>query len=104
MNYSYEKDIKIHFVLSLFWSDMLNKPFPSSPGPLYQNEVKCSAFELEMIFHSHANKTHFHKKGCALGLILKLRGFRTRKWPIVAKELLLVFFSNSSPVKPITLP
>ena len=25
---------------------------------------------MEMIFHSHANKTHFHKKGCALGLIL----------------------------------
>ena len=28
---------------------------------------------MEMIFHSHANKTHFHKKGCALGLILKVR-------------------------------
>ena len=28
-----------------------------------------------MIFHSHANKTRFHKKGCALGLILKLRVF-----------------------------
>ena len=27
---------------------------------------------MEMIFHSHANKTHFHKKGCALGLILKV--------------------------------
>ena len=25
------------------------------------------------IFHSHANKTHFHNKGCALGLILKVR-------------------------------
>ena len=25
---------------------------------------------MEMIFHSHANKTHFHKKGCGLGLIL----------------------------------
>ena len=35
--------------------------------PLYQNEVKCSAFEMERIFHSHASKTHFHKKGCALG-------------------------------------
>ena len=35
-----------------------------------------------MIFHSHANKTHFHKKGCALGLILKVRGFGTRNWPI----------------------
>ena len=34
-----------------------------------------------MIFHSHANKTHFHKKGCALGLILKVRLFGTQKWP-----------------------
>ena len=24
-----------------------------------ENEVKCSAFDVEMIFHSHANKTHF---------------------------------------------
>ena len=23
----------------------------------------CSAFDMEIIFHSHANKTHFHKKG-----------------------------------------
>ena len=61
---------------------MVNRPFQSSPGPLYQNEVKCSAFDMEMIFHSHANKTHFHKKGCALGLILKVRVFGTRKWPI----------------------
>ena len=32
---------------------------------------------MEIIFHSHANKTHFHKKGCALRLILKeiLKGF-----------------------------
>ena len=33
-----------------------NRPFPSYPGPLYQDEVKCSAFDKEMIFHSHANK------------------------------------------------
>ena len=37
-------------------------PFPSSPGPLYQNEVKCSTFDMEVIFHSRANKTHFHKR------------------------------------------
>ena len=61
----------------------INRPFPSSPGPLYQNEVKCSAFDVEMIFHSHANKTQFHKKGCALGLILKVRVFGTRKWPTI---------------------
>ena len=37
---------------------------------------------MEMIFHSHANKTHFHKKGCARGVFLKVRVFGTRKWPI----------------------
>ena len=37
---------------------------------------------MEIIFHSHANKTHFHKKGCALGLILKATVIGTRKWPI----------------------
>ena len=38
---------------------------------------------MEILFHSHANKTHFHKKGCAPSLILKVRVFGTRKWPIV---------------------
>lgn len=37
-----------------------------------------------MIFHFHADKTHFRNKGCALGLILKVRVFGTRKWPIEA--------------------
>ena len=36
-----------------------------------------------MIIYSHANKTHFHKKGGALGHILKVRGFGTRNWPII---------------------
>ena len=40
---------------------------------------------MEIIFHSHANKTHFHKKGCAPSLILKVRGFGTRKEPILLK-------------------
>ena len=35
-----------------------------------------------MIFYYHANKTHFHKKGFALGLVLRVRDFGTRKWPI----------------------
>ena len=59
-----------------------NRPFSSSPGPLYQNEVNRSAFDMEMIFHSHANKTHFRDKGCALGLVLEVRVFGTRKWPV----------------------
>ena len=38
-------------------------------------------------FHSHANKTHFYKKGCALGLILKVKVFGTQKWPIAHNML-----------------
>ena len=52
------------------------------PGPLFQNEGRRSAFDVEIIFHSHANKTPLHKKGCAPFLILKVRVFGTRKWPI----------------------
>ena len=59
-----------------------NRSFPSSFGPPFQNEDRCSAFDMEIIFHSHANKTYFHKKGCAPSLILKARVFRTRKCPV----------------------
>ena len=65
--------------VSLVWT---SRPFPSSPEPLYENEVKCSAFDMEMIFHSHVNYTHFHKKGCAISLVLKVRVYGTRKWPV----------------------
>ena len=47
-----------------------------------------------MTFHSHANKTHFHKKAYALGLVLKVRVFGTRKWLIVfnsARVLQFIF-------------
>ena len=58
----------------------MNRLFPSFPGPGFSSKrgAQCSAFDMEMIFHSHANKT----KGCALCLILKLRVFGTWKWPI----------------------
>ena len=59
------------FVDCLFKVGPANRPFSSSPRPLYQNKVKCSAFDMEMIFHSHANRTHFHKKGCAMASFLK---------------------------------
>ena len=49
---------------------------PGSPESVYQNEVKCSAFDMEKDFSFHANKlTPFYKKGCALSLILKVRVF-----------------------------
>ena len=70
-----------------FSPGLFNRPFPSSPGSLFQSKGSCSAFDMEIIFHSHANKTHFHKKGCARSLILKVRVFGTRKWPIFATSL-----------------
>ena len=72
-----------------------NRQFPSSPGPLFQNEGKCSAFDMEIIFHCHANKTHFHEKGCAPSLILKVRVFGTRKWPIAPGCYLLTCITSS---------
>ena len=63
-----------------------NKPFPSSPGSLFQNEGGRSAIDMEVIFHYHANKPHFHKTGYATSLILKVRVFGTWKWPIVFND------------------
>ena len=72
--------------LPFFFSWTSVSPFRSSPGLLYQNEVKCWGFDIEMMFHSQANTTHFHKKDYALGLILKVRIFETRKWPILLQK------------------
>ena len=71
-------------------NEFTSQRFNLVKGPLFQNEGRCSAFDMEIIFHSHTNKTHFHKKGCAPSLILKVRVFGTRKWPIV----LLVTITN----------
>ena len=56
---------------------------------------------MKMIFHSHANKTHFHKKGCALGLILKVRVFGTWKWPIEFIENVTGFFPQGQSKLPV---
>ena len=36
----------------------------------------------QWIFYPHANKSHFYKKGVALSLVMKVRVFETRKWPM----------------------
>ena len=41
---------------------MSKMPFPSSPGLLYRNEVKCSAFDMEMVFHADAIKKSFSQE------------------------------------------
>ena len=66
----------------LFRHKQANRPFPSSKKSHFQNEAKCEAIDMKMISYSHANKTHFHNTGFALSLVLKVRCFGTRKWPI----------------------
>ena len=51
----------------------LNRPFPSSPEPLYQNEVKCSAFDMEMIFILMQIKLIFTRKIVHLASFWKWR-------------------------------
>ena len=66
------------------WGDInKNRPFPSSKKSHFESEAKCEAIDMKMIFNYDANKTHFHNKGFALSLVLKVRFFGTRKWPIV---------------------
>ena len=40
--------------------------------PLFQTQAKCEAIDMKIIFYSHANKTHFHKIGFALSLVLRV--------------------------------
>ena len=49
--------------------------------PPFQREAKCKAIDMKIIFHSHANRTCFYKKGF-LSLVWKVRVFGTRKWHI----------------------
>ena len=41
------------FVMCTIVDNQKNRPFPSSPGHLYQNQFKSSAFDMEIIFYSH---------------------------------------------------
>ena len=60
-----------------------NRPFPSSKKSHFESEAKCEAIDMKMIFNYDANKTHFHNKGFALSLVLKVRFFGTWKWSIL---------------------
>ena len=37
---------------------------------------------MKIVFYSHTSKTHFHKKGFALRLVLRVKVFGTGKWLI----------------------
>ena len=68
------------------------RPFSSCLEPLSQSEAKCESIDMKLIFletpvfYSHANATHFHKKGFALSLVLKTRVFGTRRRPITIRK------------------
>ena len=59
-----------------------NRPFPSSKKSHFQNEAKCETFVVKMSFICIIIANHFHINGFALSLVLKVRFFGTRKWPI----------------------
>ena len=71
-----------------------NRPFPGSKKSHFQSEAKCEAIYMKMIFNYDANKIHFHNKGFALSLVLKVRFFGTRKWPINILLFLGTFIGN----------
>ena len=60
-----------------------NRPFLSSLLPLLKSESQCGTILVKMTLHLHENqtacRTHFHKNGFALRLVLKQRHKRTRK-------------------------
>ena len=67
-----------------------NTSFPSSPGALFQNEGTCSAFVMEIIFHSHANKSHYyiHTKKYSPSYLVN---FRTQISSSQSEERTMVF-------------
>ena len=81
-NIPVEKDL-----LNNTHNEVDNRPFPSSKKSHFQNEAKCEAIDMKMIFNYYANISHFHNKGFALSLVLKVRFFGTRKWPILVRIL-----------------
>ena len=49
--------------INLIWKIVDNRQFPHSPGLCIKtNEVQYIAFDMEMSFHSHANKLIFTRK------------------------------------------
>jgi len=74
--------VRVAWWTRTFYIRSSNRPFPSSKKSHLQSEAKCEAIDMKMILNYDANKTHFHNKGFALSLVLKVRFFGIRKWHI----------------------
>ena len=66
-------------ILLLNSYDLLIFPATTMTKSLFQSEARCEAIDMKMKFYSHANETHYRKKGFALSLGLKMRVFGTHK-------------------------
>ena len=79
---------KILFYIGLIIG-RFDRPFHDCLKPLLQSDEKFEAIALKVIYYSHANETHSHKKGFALhSLVVKVRVFGTRKWPTTSYKVL----------------
>ena len=56
--------------------------FRVPPGLCFKTRVGAQPLIWKSFFILMHKQTHFHKKGCAPRLILKVRVFGTQKWPI----------------------
>ena len=72
------------------------RPFSSFKKSHFQSEAKCEAIDMKMIFNYYANISHFYNKGFALSLVLKVRFFGTRKWPIALLVKVLLNMVNET--------
>ena len=61
----------------------VRRSFLSCLNPVFRSEAKSKAIDVKMNFYSHVNKTHFHKKGFALSLVLKVRVLVTWKHGLI---------------------
>ena len=63
------------------------RPFLSFLVPLFQNAAKREATDMKMIFYSHANKTHFHKKRVCTCLIFEIESFYNSEIACLIEDL-----------------
>ena len=64
----------------LVFSRVVNRPFSSCLCS--KARLTAKPVSMKMSFNSLAKKTRFHRKGFALSLVLKVRVFGSRKWPV----------------------
>ena len=72
---------KNNLLIDFYFQAKLNRLFSSCLKSQFQCEAKCETI-MKIIFYSHSNITHLHKKGFAFGLVLKVRVLGTRECSI----------------------